>query len=160
MLRLGQGIAAGLAVVTVIVLAERLLYSSIFDASGDYRVSGPFSSMRVGGGHIGAYAALALPFVLSLLDLRPRLVGAVLSLGALLAGGYTLAVSFARTAYAAGSVGMLVTGLALPGRSTWRDSDPGRLGLHVAGSGRSGCCRRVHRHARAFCRVQWRLSHP
>ncbi len=115
-LRLGQGLAAGLAVVTLIVLAERLLYSGIFDISGDYRVAGPFSSMRVGGGHIGAYAALALPFVLSLLDLRPRLIGLVLSLGALLAGGYTLAVTFARAAYAAGAVGMLVTGLALPGR--------------------------------------------
>ncbi len=115
-LRLGQGIAAGLAVVTLIVLAERLLYSGILDISGDYRVAGPFSSMRVGGGHIGAYAALALPFVLSLLELRPRMIGVVLSLGALLAGGYTLAVTFARTAYAAGAVGMLVTGLALPGR--------------------------------------------
>jgi hypothetical protein len=115
-LRLGQGLAAGLGVVTLIVLAERLLYSGIFDLSGDYRVAGPFSSMRVGGGHIGAYASLALPFVLSLLDLRPRLIGLVLSLGALLAGGYTLAVTFARAAYAAGAVGMLVTGLALPGR--------------------------------------------
>ena len=79
MLRLGYGMAAGLVVVTLIVLAERLLYSGLLDFSGDYRVAGPFSSMRVGGGHIGAYAALALPFALTLLSLRPRVVGAVLA---------------------------------------------------------------------------------
>ena len=101
--------AAGLAVVTIQVLAERLLFASILDFSTRYRVAGPFSSMRVGGGHIGAYAALALPFTLCLIHIRP--FGRTLALLTCLAGGYTLAVTFARTGYAAGMVAMAITGL-------------------------------------------------
>jgi hypothetical protein len=112
-LRLGHGIAAGLVVVTLLVLAERVLYCGLFDFSGDYRVAGPFSSMRVGGGHIGAYAALALPFTLALLTLRPRHFAVAVTLGGLIAGGYTLAATLARTAFAAGAAGMLATGFAM-----------------------------------------------
>jgi hypothetical protein len=107
--RIGWGLTASLAVVTVIVLAERILFASIFDASTAYRVAGPFSSMRVGGGHIGAYAALVLPFTLTVFQLRPRWCGTVLALAACVCGGYTLAVTFARTAYAACLLGMAVT---------------------------------------------------
>jgi O-antigen ligase len=106
------GMAAGLAVVTVQVLAERVLFASILDFSTAYRVAGPFSSMRVGGGHIGAYTALALPFSLCLVTLRPRWLGAGLAGLACVAGGYTLTVTFARTAYAAGLVAMAITGFA------------------------------------------------
>lgn len=105
------GMAAGLMAVTVEVLAERLLFASILDTSTAYRVAGPFSSMRVGGGHIGAYTALALPFTLCLFQLRPRWVGTVLAPLACLAGAYTLAVTFARTGYAAGTAAMAITGL-------------------------------------------------
>jgi hypothetical protein len=108
---LGWGLAAGLGVVTLIVLAERMLFASALDFTTAYRVAGPFSSMRVGGGHIGAYAALALPFSATLLQLRPRWLGAILALLAFACGGYTLAVTFARAAYAACLVGMVVTGL-------------------------------------------------
>jgi hypothetical protein len=108
---LGWGLAAGLGSVTVIVVAERLLFAGILEFSTAYRAAGPFSSMRVGGGHIGAYAALALPFSLSLFRLRPRWLGAGLATLACACGAYTLAVTFARTAYAAGMVAMLVAGL-------------------------------------------------
>ncbi|MDR3533265.1 MAG: hypothetical protein P4L90_22240 [Rhodopila sp.] len=107
---LGWGLAAGLCAVTLIVLAERALFASILDFSTAYRVAGPFSSMRVGGGHIGAYTALVLPFVLCLFQLRPRWLGSGLAMLACLCGGYTLAVTFARTAYAAGMVAMAVAG--------------------------------------------------
>jgi hypothetical protein len=107
--RFAYGMVAGLAVVTLQVLAERALFASILDFSTAYRVAGPFSSMRVGGGHIGAYAALALPFTLCLFAIRP--FGRALAVLACLAGGYTLAVTFARTGYAAGMVAMTVAGL-------------------------------------------------
>ena len=109
---LASGFAAGLAVVAVIVLAERLLFAGVFDMSAGYRVAGPFSSMRVGGGHIGAYAALAIPFCLSLAWTRPRWLAAALALGSCLLGGYAIIVTFARTAYASGLVAMLVTAAA------------------------------------------------
>jgi O-antigen ligase len=104
------GMAAGLAVVTVQVLAERALFAGVLDFSTAYRVAGPFSSMRVGGGHIGAYAALTLPFSLCLVALRPPWLGAGLGVPACLGGAYTLAVTFARTGYAAGLLAMAVTG--------------------------------------------------
>lgn len=109
--RLGWGFAAGLVVVTLIVVAERLLFAGFLDFSTEYRVAGPFSSMRVGGGHIGAYAALALPFSLTLFRRRPRWQGEALALLVCVCGGYTVAVTFARTAYAACAVAMVVAGL-------------------------------------------------
>ncbi len=108
--RLGWGFAAGLVAVTAIVVAERLLFAGFLDFSTDYRVAGPFFSMRVGGGHIGAYAALALPFSLTLLRRRPRWQGEALALLVCLCGGYTVVVTFARTAYAACAVALLVAG--------------------------------------------------
>jgi hypothetical protein len=117
---LGWGMALGVVAVTVIVLAERALFTSIFDFSGDYRVSGPFSSMRVGGGHIGAYYGLALPMTLCLVRLRPRWLGMGLLLLTCLLGGYGLAVTFARTAYAAGAIGAGVAGLGWLCASRWR----------------------------------------
>ena len=109
--RLGWGLAAGLVAVTVIVVAERLLFAGLFDFSTEYRVAGPFSSMRVGGGHIGAYAAMVLPFALTLFRRRPRWQGELLALMVFVCGGYTVTVTFARAAYAACTVAMLVAGL-------------------------------------------------
>ena len=100
---LAGGIAAGLAVVTFEVLAERVLFAGIMDFTTDYRVAGPFSSMHVGGGHIGAYVSLALPyaFAVGLLSLRWLPLACVAGVG----GAYTLIVTFARTGYAAGLLG-------------------------------------------------------
>ncbi len=108
----GWGMAAGLVVVALIVVIERILFAGILDFSTAYRVAGPFSSMRVGGGHIGAYAAMALPFSLTLVRLRPRGLGIVLALLATAGGGYTIVVTFARAAYAACLLGMAVTATA------------------------------------------------
>lgn len=109
---LSTGLVAGLVAVTVIVAAERLLFADLLDFSGAYRVAGPFSSMRVGGGHIGAYTALVLPFTLCLATLRPRWFGIIACLLALVCGTYTLAATLARTGYAAGAIGLGVTGVA------------------------------------------------
>jgi hypothetical protein len=119
--RLGWGMALGIVAVTIVVLIERALFPGILAFSSDYRVAGPFSSMRVGGGHIGAYIALALPMTLCLTWLRPRWIGIALLLLACLCGGYTLAVTFARTGYAAGALAMLVSGVGCVLASRRRD---------------------------------------
>lgn len=101
-----KGAALGLIAVTLIVAAEKLLFSGLLEVNADYRVVGPFSSMRLGGGHIGAYAALVLPFAVSVAARRSGRswpVAAVAALG----GGYVLAASLARTAFAAALVGMV-----------------------------------------------------
>lgn len=113
---LGWGLAAGLAAVTLETIAERALFVGVMDFSIDYRVVGPFVSMRIGGGHIGAYIAMVLPFVLSLG--RAGVLGWLLMLPIGVGGAYSLAVTFARTAYAAAlgscgtaGVGLLVTAM-------------------------------------------------
>lgn len=103
---LGAGMAAGLALVAAATLAERALFTSLFDFTSEYRVVATFSSMHIGGGHIGAYIAMALPFLLVLL-LRPRAPALVALVGIALCTGYALVVSFARAAYAAALVSTL-----------------------------------------------------
>ena len=91
---------------------ERGLFAGLLNFSSAYRVAGPFSSMRVGGGHIGAYAALALPFVLTLVPLRRRWMAMGLVAISCLLGGYTITATFARTGYAACAVALVVSGMA------------------------------------------------
>jgi VanZ family protein len=107
---LGTGMATGLTLVGLAVLAERAVFTSLFDFTTVYRVVGTFSSMHIGGGYIGAYIAMALPFLLVCL-LRPRPLVLLAMFVAVILGGYALIVSYARTAYAAASISMLAAGV-------------------------------------------------
>jgi O-antigen ligase len=97
-----SGMVTGLTLVGLAVLLERALFPGVFDFASDYRVAGPFASMHVGGAHLPAYLALALPFtaVIVVVPRRRALIGAM-TLGALCLGVYALIVTFNRTAYAA-----------------------------------------------------------
>jgi O-antigen ligase len=111
--RFGFGMIAGLLGVAACVVAERLAFVSLFDFVSDYRVLGPFASEHIGGGHIGAYIAMALPFLVTGL-IRPRVAGVLLALAAALAGAYALVVTSSRTGYAVGAVAMAVVALLWP----------------------------------------------
>jgi hypothetical protein len=126
--RLGWGVALGIGAATLIVLTERILFASILDVTVTYRVTGPFSSMRFGGGHIGAYFALSLPMAVCLVRLRPRWLGRGLLLLTYLMGGYGLAVTFARSAYASAAIGLAVAGTGW----LWTASGRGRPTLLAA----------------------------
>lgn len=108
---LGYGMAMGIAAVTILVSVERALFVPFLDITATYRVVGPFSSMRIGGGHIGAYICLALPMALCLPRLRPRWMGMILLGLTCILGTYSLAMSFARTAYVAGAIAMGIAGI-------------------------------------------------
>ena len=103
---LGTGMAIGLALVASAVLAERAVFTGLFDFTTGYRVVGTFSSMHVGGGCIGAYIAMALLFLLVCL-LRPRPLTLLAMFGIAIVAGYALVVSYARAAYAAAMISML-----------------------------------------------------
>jgi hypothetical protein len=109
----GFGMIGGVLGVAAAVVAERLAFVGLFDFTNDYRVAGPFGSMHVGGGHIGAYLAMALPFLVTGL-LRPRFAGVLAALAAAVAGGYALVVTFARTAYAVAALAIAVVALLWP----------------------------------------------
>ncbi len=102
------GMLAGLALVGLAALAERTAFTSLSDIHDDYRITATFSSMHVGGGHIGAYLAFAMPFLVVCL-LRPRLWTLMSLIILLPLSGYTLAVTFARTAYLATFASMVLT---------------------------------------------------
>jgi VanZ family protein len=102
------GMLVGLALVGLAALAERTAFTSLSDIHDDYRITATFSSMHVGGGHIGAYLAFAMPFLVVCL-LRPRLWTLMSLIILLPLSGYTLAVTFARTAYLATFASMAPT---------------------------------------------------
>ena len=107
---LGKGMATGLALVAGAALAERALFTGIFDFTAEYRVVGTFSSMNIGGGYIGAYLAMALPFLLVFIA-RPRALSLLVMFGIAIVAGYALVVTFARAAYAAALLSILTAGL-------------------------------------------------
>ncbi len=100
---LGAGMIAGLLLVAAATIAERATFTGLFDFTTGYRVVGTFSSMHVGGGHIGAYIAMALPFLLVCL-FRPRPLTLLAMFVVAICAGYALVVTFARAAYAAALV--------------------------------------------------------
>jgi hypothetical protein len=110
MVWLGAGMATGLALVGSAVLAERAVTIGLFDFTTSYRVVGTFSSMHVGGGRIGAYIAMALPFLLVCL-LRPRPLTLLAMFGIATGAGYALVVSYARDAYAPALISSLIAAL-------------------------------------------------
>ena len=110
MIWFGAGMMAGLTLVAAAAMTERLIFTGLFDFDSDYRVVATFSSMHVGGGHIGAYIALALPFLaICLLRLRPLPFLTMTVVGC--AASYALLVTFARTAYVAALLAVLVLGI-------------------------------------------------
>ena len=60
--RLALGMGMGLLGVGLVGLWERWLFAGFGDGNG-YRIVSTFSSMHIGGGHIEAYLAAALPFL-------------------------------------------------------------------------------------------------
>ena len=101
----GAGMLTGLVLVTLAALAERAVFPGFADFTTAYRVVGTFSSMHVGGGHIGAYIAMALPFLLVCL-LQPRALTLLAMFSVAICASYALVVTFARAAYAAAVIGM------------------------------------------------------
>lgn len=108
---LGQGLAVALAVVAGEAVIERALFPGIASLGSDYRIAALFGTMRVGGGHIGTFLGMALP-VLPMLFVTAAPVGRAGLVGVTGAAGYTLAVTFARTAYGAAAAGLSVTIIA------------------------------------------------
>jgi VanZ family protein len=106
----GTGMAAGLTLVAAAVFAERAVFTGLFDFKPDYHVVGTFSSMRVGSGHVGAYIAMALPFLLVCL-VRPRLFTLLAMFGMAIGAGYALVVTFAPAAYPTALISTLAAGL-------------------------------------------------
>jgi len=109
------GMLAGLAWTVVDVVHERSAFVGLFDFHAEYRVSGPFSGLHVGGSLLECYLVLALPFVAyAITALRHPLARAI---GLVLFGGavYAVMVTYSR----AGLAALLLTVVLIVASSVW-----------------------------------------
>ena len=104
---------AGLAVVALAVVWERVAYTGLWDFSSPYRTTALFWEMHVGGAAIDAYLALATPFVAWALwtSRTPLRWGAAAALALLT--GYACLTTFSRGVYLAVAVSLALLGLLL-----------------------------------------------
>lgn len=100
------GMVAGLACVSLAAIVERALFPGLWNFTADYRIVATFSSMHLGGGHIGAYLAMTLPFLLVGASV-PTAAGVCVILLIATGAFYALIVTFARAAYGSAAVAML-----------------------------------------------------
>jgi hypothetical protein len=104
--RLGLLLLLGLT--AGVVVAERVAFVGLLNFSSDYRATGPFWEMHVGGAALDAALSAGLPFAVAALflsksPLRWAPLGALLVLGA-----YAALVTFSRIVLAAVPLGALV----------------------------------------------------
>jgi hypothetical protein len=107
------GVLTGLAAATLVVFWERQAFTGLMDFASDYRVTGSFPEMHVGGAALDAYLALTLPFAMVWM-LKGRgaiahIAGAVL----LAAASYAALVTFSRGLYLGYAVSAVVLALVL-----------------------------------------------
>ncbi|MCW8884557.1 MAG: heparinase II/III-family protein [Motiliproteus sp.] len=99
--KIGIGLLTGLCLCIASVVWERSVLIGLFDYSAQYRTTGLFSGMHIGGAFLDAYLALSIPFfALSFIWSKHwvfRLFGLALFAGAL----YTFIVTFSRANYIA-----------------------------------------------------------
>lgn len=105
--RLAGGMVAGLGVVALAVLWERLAYTGLWDFSTRYRTTALFWEMHVGGAALDGFLALTVPFALRELAVarRPVRWGAAAAVLALAA--YACLTTFSRGVYLAIPIGAL-----------------------------------------------------
>ena len=101
---LAWGMVAGLFFTVVFVLWERVAFTGLWNFSSDYRVTGPFSAMHVGGAYIEGFLVVATPFLFFLALEKRNLLFRASCLALLLATTYAVMVTFSRNGYFAFAV--------------------------------------------------------
>jgi hypothetical protein len=99
--RLGTGMTAALGLCALIVLQERLAFTGLLDFSDDYRVTGPFWEMHVGGAALDGFLALSFPFAVREALRHANGVRFAAAMGVLALAAYAALVTFSRATYAA-----------------------------------------------------------
>ncbi len=122
---LGAGMVAGLAAFAVGVLWERQVLPGLLNFASDYRITGLFWEMHVGGAAIDGYLALATPFaVWAVVSARRPLAWAGAAVLAMVLA-YACLTTFARGVYGAVGGALAVAWLLLRRQPTSASADPG-----------------------------------
>lgn len=98
---LAWGMTAGLALTALRVLAERHAFTGVTNFSSDYRATGPFWEMHVGGAALDAYLLLALPFAVVLVARTQRALPWFLAAATTALAAYASLATFSRGVYLA-----------------------------------------------------------
>lgn len=116
-----RGLAIGLAGVSFFVIWERILFPGLLNFSNNFRITGPFSSMHTGGGHIEAYLVLVLPILINSIRLKLSKIEKSIYICIIFIALYSLFVTYARTGYFAFAVSLLILlyGLFTANRWHW-----------------------------------------
>nr|WP_315240273.1 hypothetical protein [uncultured Albidiferax sp.] len=124
---LALGLMLGLAAACLTTVWERMAFVGLFNFSTDYRTTGLFWEMHVGGAALDGFLALLLPFVLRELFVAHSQRSWAAVVACLGLAGYACLTTFSRGVYLAVPVGLAVTGALclLSARRRSRRAGPG-----------------------------------
>jgi len=98
---LTTGVALGSSAAALAVVWERTAFPGVFNFSTDYRATGSFWEMHVGGAALDGFLLLTAPFVVALLLNAADRIRAAAATVALLLVGYACLATFSRGVYLA-----------------------------------------------------------
>lgn len=104
---LSLGLMLGLAAAALITLWERLAFTGLLNFSSDYRTTGMFWEMHVGGAALDGFLALTVPFAVRELMVARSTSRWCLAAGVLALAAYACLTTFSRGVYLALPVGLL-----------------------------------------------------
>jgi len=134
-----QGLMLGLAAASIATLWERLAFTGLLDFSSDYRTTGLFWEMHVGGAALDGFLALTVPFALREFIVARTLARWSMAATVLTLAAYACLTTFSRGVYLAIPVGTAVfLGLhtwqrtqLMPATTTTTDPDEIGMGIHL-----------------------------
>jgi len=132
------GMLAGLCGATLVAWWERWTFGSLADFATDYRITGMFSAMHLGGAALDGYLALSLPFLLAWIMTRSGWKQSLFAATLFFTASYAVMATFARGLYLAyaltilfGLIAVFRSGAARPQRG--REAMAALVALLVAG---------------------------
>ncbi|MFV0665077.1 MAG: hypothetical protein ACK5NS_15555 [Denitromonas sp.] len=120
--RLTLGMTLGLLAASLVAVWERDAFPGLTNVSADYRTTGLFWEMHVGGAALDAWLALSFPFALAAFLRTRALRWRLLLLAVLAVAGYAILTTFSRGLYAAVAVSLVL--LLIAGRSVAATAPP------------------------------------
>ncbi len=103
-----MGLMLGLAAAALVTVWERAAFTGLLNFSSDYRSTGLFWEMHVGGAALDGFLALAVPFAVRELLVARSPIRMGLAAGVCALAAYACLTTFSRGVYLAVPVGLLV----------------------------------------------------
>ena len=122
---LGAGFAAGLGLVSLSTIWERLAFTDLLNFSSDYRSTGLFWEMHVGGAALDGWLVLAFPFAIWALRSVKKITQAVPLLVLVGVASYASLTTFSRGVYLALGVSLALLAWLLNRRENSRNHNMG-----------------------------------